>query len=212
MSRDVSQPNSLSQGTEEVTSLTTAVCDATSLTTARDAASLAAAAAARDCKRTKVFRHVLNRTNSDHNNARSSVVVERRQTFMTAGPSPAATTTATADVFRNETTPTPALSFQLYSHANPPLSLSLRGGSSAKNNGSGGDMLPADYREPVATLPPIQAAVGPPGVGGPRQVVAGGPDLMDLVGFPLGRSSRSGGGHQQRSSVEGENTQQDSYA
>jgi hypothetical protein len=143
--------------------------------------------------------------------------MERRTGYM--APSPAASggssNITAAELLRKET-PTPSLSFQLYSHANPPLSLSLRGGSSAAGGSyakTSGDMLPADYREPVATLPPIPTAGGggTAAVAGMRQ--GGCPDLIDLVGFPLSRVRSGGGGHShQRSAVEGENTQQDSYA
>jgi hypothetical protein len=147
--------------------------------------------------------------------------MERRTPYM--GPTAAAAAASggsnnitAAELLRKET-PTPSLSFQLYSHANPPLSLSLRGGSSATGGNfakTSGDMLPADYREPVATLPPI-ATAGGGAVAGAGMRQAGCPDLIDLVGFPLGRvrsGGGGGGGSHQRSAVEGENTQQDSYA
>ncbi len=168
-----------------------------------------AAAAARDAKRTKVFRHVLRRTDlpphSEHpSRSSAAVAVDRR---------PSAAISPPDLLLRKEmSTPSSSLSFQLYSHANPPLSLSLRGGK--LGGGGGGDMLPADYREPVATLPPIQnpaAAVvarGPLGGG-----AAAGPDLIDMVGFPLARErSGGGGGGHQRSALDGDNAQQDSYA
>ncbi len=164
-----------------------------------------AAAAARDAKRTKVFRHVLRRTDlpphSEHpSRSPAAVAVDRRPSAAISPP----------DLLRKEmSTPSSSLSFQLYSHANPPLSLSLRGGKLG-----GGDMLPADYREPVATLPPIlhpAAAVGARGpLGGGA---ATGPDLIDMVGFPLARErSGGGGGGHQRSALDGDNAQQDSYA
>ncbi len=165
-----------------------------------------AAAAARDAKRTKVFRHVLRRTDlaphSEHPSrspaAAATVAVDRR---------PSAAISPPDLLLRKEmSTPSSSLSFQLYSHANPPLSLSLRGGK------LGGDMLPADYREPVATLPPIQNPAAAVGARGPLGGgAATGPDLIDMVGFPLARERSGGGGHQ-RSALDGDNAQQDSYA
>ncbi len=72
-------------------------------------------------------------------------------------------------------------------------------------------MLPADYREPVATLPPIQNPAA--AVGGRLGGGAAGPDLIDMVGFPLARErSGGGGGGHQRSALDGDNAQQNSYA
>jgi len=159
-----------------------------------------AAAAARDAKRTKVFRHVLRRTDlpphSEHPSrspaAATALIVDRHPSAVISPP----------DLLRREMSTPSSMSFQLYSHSNPPLSLSLRGG---KLGGVGNDMLPADYREQVATLPPIQQPAGTRPLGAP------GPDLIDMVGFPLARE-RSGGGHQ-RTAIDGDsNAQQDSYA
>jgi hypothetical protein len=170
-----------------------------------------AAAAARDAKRIKVFRHVLRRTDLPPHSeqpsrspaAAATVAVDRR---------PSAAISPPDLLLRKEmSTPSSSLSFQLYSHANAPLSLSLRGGK--LGGGGGGDMLPADYREPVATLPPIQNPAAAVGTRGPLGGGAVGPDLIDMVGFPLARErSGGGGGGHQRSALDGDNAQQDSYA